>query len=329
MKKTLLRWCGDLLVSILAAFAAVSAANAQSYPTKPVRIIVPVSAGTPGDTLVRVVAVKLAERWAQQVIVDNRPGANTLIGAEAVAKSAPDGYTLLYTTEATLVTNPALYQKLPYDPVKDFEPITMLLSGNLMLLVNSTVPVNSLAELIALAKAKPGSLTYASSGSGSVLHINFELLKRSAGIDILHVPYKGAGPAINDFLGGQVSMIMLPDGFALPYIKEGKIRALAVDLVGHSPLLPLVPNYAEAGLPLHEPLTAWGALVAPTGTPKEIIAKINADVVSILRLPDVRAAYIAQGVVPIGNSQAEFAQVIKTETVRWAKAVKDSGARLD
>lgn len=329
MTKIFSRACRKWFPIFLALGCTITVAYAQGYPTKPVRIIVPVTAGTTGDTLVRAVSVKLAERWGQPVIVDNRPGANTQIGAEAAAKSAADGYTLLFTTEATLVSNPALYRKLPYDPAKDFEPVTMLFSGALMLVVNSTVSANTLPELIALAKSKPGVLAYASSGNGSVLHINFELLKRSAGIDVLHVPYKGAGPMITDFLGGQVSMTMLPDGFATPFVRGGKIRAIAVDLVEHSTLFPSVPNYAEAGLPQHVPLTAWGALVAPAGTPKDITAKINADVAAILKLPDVRAAYAAQGTTPIGNSPAEFSQIIKTETAKWAKGVKDSGAQLD
>ncbi len=315
--------CAALLLA-----ATMTVANAQSYPSRPVRVIVPVSAGTAGDVLTRAMTVKLGESWGQQVIIDNRPGANTLIGAEAVAKSAPDGYTLLFTTEATLVSNPALFAKLPYDPLKDFEPVTMLFSGAMALAVHPATPARTLAEYLALAKAKPGELTYASTGNGSAAHINFELLKQAAGVDIRHIPYKGAGAAITDLLGGQVGALLVPEGLAAQFVKDGKVRILAAGTTS-PPLLPGVPSYADAGLPQYTPLMAWGAIAAPAGTPKSVIAKLNADIAAALKHPDVRALYAAQGVAGIGNSEAEFAKVIRTDTQRWSKAVKDSGATLD
>lgn len=279
--------------------------------------------------LTRAVTTKLSEKWGQPVVVDNRPGANTAIGAEAVAKAPADGYTLLFTTEATLVANPSLYSKLPYDPARDFEPVTMLFSVPYALAVNKTVHAATLREFIELAKSRSGDLTYASPGNGSAAHINFELLNRAAGIDVRHIPYKGAGPAITDLIGGQVGAMLLPTGVASQYVKDGKLRVLAVDRQSDSTLLQSTPNYRDAGLPQFAPLTAWGALVAPTGTPKSIVAKINADVASALGMPEVRSVYAAQGATPIGNSSTDFSQMLKTDAVKWAKGIKDSGAKLD
>ena len=317
------------LCTVLLLAGTATAAHAQTYPSRTVRVIVPVSAGGPGDTFVRTVTTRLSERWGQQVIVENKPGANTIIGAEAAAKAAPDGYTLLFTTEATLVGNPALYAKLTYDPAKDFEPITQLFTANFVLAVSRIVPARTLTEYLTLVKAKPGELTYASTGSGSATHINSELLNQAAGIRVRHIPYKGAGQAITDLLGGQIGAMLLPEGIAAQFVKDGKITVLAADRTSPSPLLPNVPTYAEAGLPQYSPLTAWGSIVAPAGTPKQLIEKINADIVSVLKMPEVRAIYAAQGGVPVGNSTAEFARVIKADTLRWAKAVNDSGAKLD
>lgn len=317
------------LCTALLLAGAATVVSAQSYPSRTVRVIVPVSAGGPGDTLVRAVTTRLAERWGQQVIVENKPGANTIIGAETAAKADPDGYTLLFTTEATLVGNPALYSKLSYDPTKAFVPVTQLFTVTFVLAVNRDVPAKTLPEFLALARANPGSLTYASTGNGSATHINSELLNLAAGILVRHIPYKGAGQAFTDLIGGQVSAMLLPEGLAAQWVKDGKIHVLAADRDTPSALLPAVPSYAKAGLPEYKPLTAWGAIVAPAGTPTNIITKLNADITAILNQPGVRAAYTDMGITPVGNSTAEFAQVIKADTAKWAKAVGDSGARIE
>lgn len=327
MPTTLLRPLRRALCAALVLAGTIPALHAQDYPSRTVRVIASVTG--PGDVLVRAVTTRLAERWGQQVIVENRPGANTIIAAEAASKAEPDGYTLLFTTEATQAANPALYAKLPYDPVKSFEPVTQLFAGVFVLAVNRHVPAKTLQEFIALAKSKPGDLTYASTGNGSATHINSELLNLAAGIKVRHIPYKGAGQAITDLVGGQVSAMLLPEGLAAQFAKDGKLVILATDRDAASPSRASLPGYAQAGLPGYTPLTAWGAILAPAGTPKDVIAKLHADIVSVLQQSELRSAYANMGVTPIGNSPAEFAQVIKADAAKWAKGVADSGARLD
>ena len=322
-----------LLGAALIAGGIVGASHAQNYPVKPVRIIAPYAAGTPGDVVLRIVTDKLRERLGQAVVIDNRPGANTIIGMEAASKAAPDGYTIVHTPDASVAANPSLYSKLPYDPVRDFEPITLLGSWTQFLLVHESVPANSLKELIALAKAKPGSLTYASSGNGSSQHINFEGFKKAAGVNILHVPFKGVGDAVKGLLGGEISMFILPDGFVAPHLKAGKIKALGVagvDPKARSAFFPTVPTYSEAGLPEFAPLASWTVLLALAGTPRDIITRLHGEVLGIMKSPDVRERLAAIGVEPyVSSSPQECADYIKAQGIRWSRAVKEIGVKLD
>ena len=333
MKKSGSALLFKLLGIALLAVCVPGAGQAQPYPNKPIKVIAAISAGGPGDALFRIVGEKLTERWGQPVLVDNRPGANTIVGMEAGVKAPADGYTWMLTSDASVAGNPSLYSKLPYDPVKDFEPISLLGGATQFLVIPASVPANSLRELIALAKAKPGSLSYASSGVGSSQHINFETFKRVAGVDILHVPYKGVSAALTDLVGGQVSMYIFPDSFLLPYIKAGKLRALAVvgpDPMSHSSLLPTVPTFAEAGMPDYEPLSSWAVLLAPAGTPKDIITKIHGEIFRIMKNPEVQTRIAGLGLEPlVSNSPQEFKEFIRTETLKWSKAIKESGAKLD
>lgn len=322
---TLLCFAG-LTLSIGAAVAQES----HAYPTKPIRIVVPYVPAGLSDTLARAIGQKLTEIWGQPVIVENRPGANGAIGSEVVAKSAADGYTLLLVEGPVLTANPSLYSKLPYNPVKDFAPITVLISYASVLLVYPSVPANSLSEFLALAKkGRPNSLTYGSFGSGSGGHLNMEWLKSIAGLEIIHVPYKGSAPAVTDLLGGRLSTMLLTVSLAQAHIKSGKVRALAIAASMRSPLLPEVPTFAEAGLPGYE-ATSWFGLVTTAGAPREIIGKLYAEVTKILKAPDFKEQrLVKQGIEAVGNSPEEFAALIRSETAKWAKVIKESGTKLD
>ncbi len=323
MNILLQRWTLGMLLALSAALA-----SAQSYPTKPIRIVVPFPPGGATDILARDVAQKLTEAWGQQVIVDNRPGAGGNIGSELVAKSAPDGYTLEMGTVGTHAINASLYAKMPYDHVKDFVPVILVAGVPNVLVVNPAVPVNSVAELIAYAKANPGKLNFASSGSGTSIHLSGELFKVMAGVQMTHIPYKGSAPALQDLLGGQVQLMFdnLPP--SLPQIKAGKLRALAVTTATRAPALPDVPTIAEAGLPGFES-SSWFGLLAPAGTPPAIVVKLNAEVAKWLATPDAKERLAKQGANAVGGSPEDFEKHIAAETVKWAKVVKDSGARVD
>jgi tripartite-type tricarboxylate transporter receptor subunit TctC len=323
MNILLQRWALGMLLALTAALA-----SAQSYPTKPIRIVVPFPPGGATDILARDVAQKLTEAWGQQVIVDNRPGAGGNIGSELVARSAPDGYTLEMGTVGTHAINASLYAKMPYDHLKDFVPVILVAGVPNVLVVNSALPVNSVAELIAYAKANPGKLNFASSGSGTSIHLSAELFKVMAGVQMTHIPYKGSAPALQDLLGGQVQLMFdnLPP--SLPQIKAGKLRALAVTTATRAPALPDVPTVAEAGLPGFES-SSWFGLLAPAGTPPAIVVKLNAEVAKWLATPDAKERLAKQGANAVGGSPEDFEKHIAAETVKWAKVVKDSGARVD
>jgi tripartite-type tricarboxylate transporter receptor subunit TctC len=323
MNTLLRRWTLGMLLALSAALA-----SAQSYPTKPIRIVVPFPPGGATDILARDVAQKLTEAWGQQVIVDNRPGAGGNIGSELVAKSAPDGYTLEMGTVGTHAINASLYAKMPYDHVKDFVPVILVAGVPNVLVVNPAVPVNSVSELIAYAKANPGKLNFASSGSGTSIHLSGELFKVMAGVEMTHIPYKGSAPALQDLLGGQVQLMFdnLPP--SLPQIKAGKLRALAVTTATRAPALPDVPTVAEAGLPGFES-SSWFGLLAPAGTPPAIVVKLNAEVARWLATPDAKERLAKQGANAVGGSPEDFEKHIAAETVKWAKVVKDSGAKVD
>ena len=302
---------------------AVSIVHAQTYPDKPIRIIVPYTPGGFNDTLARTVGQKLQEAWGQPVIVDNRPGGGTLIGTEMAAKAAPDGYTL-YMVPFAFAVNPSLYKKLPYDSLKDFAPITLAASTPNLLVVNPALPVNSVKELIALAKSKPGKLNYASTGNGSSNHLSMEKFKMMAGVDITHIPYKGSGPAVTDLMGGQVDLMFDNIPNVLPHVKTGKLKMIAVTSPKRSPHVPDVPTVSESGVPGYE-VSVWFGIAAPGGTPKPIITKLNAEIVKILNMPDVKQKFAAQGVDVIGSTPEQFAAYIKEQMEEWGKVVKAAG----
>ncbi|HVL08850.1 MAG TPA: tripartite tricarboxylate transporter substrate binding protein [Burkholderiaceae bacterium] len=321
------------LVSALigaAAFgvAATPAIAADKYPSKPVTIIVPFSAGGTTDILARIVGVKLGETLGETVIIDNRPGAGGNIGAAMVAKAKPDGYTLLMGTVGTHAINQTLYPKLNFDPIKDFAPLTRVANLPNLLVVHPSVPAKNVQELIAYAKANPGKLNFGSSGNGSSIHLSGELFKNMTGIDMQHVPYKGSAPAVTDLLGGQISMMFDNMPSAIQHVKSGKLRPLAVTTAKRSPALPNVPTIAESGVKGYE-ATSWFGLLAPAGTPPAIINRLNADLVKILAMPDVKKQMAEQGAEAYSETPAAFAGFIKTETAKWAKVVKASGAVVD
>jgi tripartite-type tricarboxylate transporter receptor subunit TctC len=300
---------------------------ASTYPTKPVRLVVPFPPGGPADVLARLLGQKLAELWGQPVVVDNRAGAGGNIGADHVAKAAPDGYTLLLAASSHVI-NASMYPSLPYDVLKDFTPVTEVASYMLVVVVHPSVPATSLKELVALAKSKPGQLTVASAGSGTPTHLAAELFKSAAGIDFVHVPYKGAAPATNDLLGGQVQIMFNNPVSALPQVKAGKLRALAVTGAKRSPAAPELPTVAESGYPGFEAGT-WYGILGPANLPKEIVTKVHTDTVKALRMKDVQEKLTAQAWDSIGNSPSEFAAVYRSDLEKWAKVVKAANIRVD
>ena len=312
----------------LLCLAPGNGALAQSYPAKPIRIVVAFAPGGPSDFAARVISQRLPKLLGQQVVVDNRAGAGGLVGAEHVAKSQPDGYTLLIANVGMLSVARYLYSKLPYDPAKDFAPITNLIGGPSWLIVHPSVPVHSAKELIALAKARPGQLTYGSAGVGQVSHLNGELFKIMAGVDIVHVPYKGTGQITPDLIGGQISMSFSTDIQNLLFAKAGKLRMLAVTSLKRSPAAPEVPTVDESGLKGFEVLN-WNGIVAPAGTPREIIALLNRDFVKVIQLPEVKQLVGAQGNIVIGDTSEEFGAYIRAESDKWSKVIKQLGIKLD
>ena len=320
----------QILAVIFLASAIVVASNAAAqtnFPTKPVRIIVGFPPGGPSDIVARLLGQKLTEALGKSVVVENVPGAAGNIGADRVAKAAPDGYTLGLPNEAQIVINPSLY-KLPYDPVKDFAPITQVVVSAQMLVVHPSLPAKNVRELVALAKARPGELTFASGGSGNQVHLAGELLKSMAGIDISHIPYKGVALAIPDLLGGRVTMMFSSISVGLPLVRGGKLRALAVTSLRRSPTVPEVPTMDESGFRGFE-TTSWFGLLAPAATPATIVRKVHLETVKVLALADVRAKFADLGMDVIGNSPDEFATAIRSELPKWAKLIKESGIKPD
>jgi tripartite-type tricarboxylate transporter receptor subunit TctC len=317
------------LTLLCAALAAVAMpAGAQQYPTRPVRFVVPFAPGGSTDTLARTIGLKLADALGQQVVVDNRPGGNGDIGMLIVAKAPPDGHTILLGYIANLAIAPSLYVKMPYDPVKDYAPVTQIATSPNVLTAHPSVQAKSLKELIALAKANPGAVNFASTGIASVGHLTGELLNNLGGMKMTHVPYKGGGQAIIDLLGGHVQVMFSGFTAAMPHIKSGKVRALAVTGAKRSPALAEVPTIAEQGFPGVE-ATAWYGVLAPAGAPKPIVTRLHDETVRILKLPDVNQRLDGLGFEIVGSTPEQFGAYIRSEIRKWAKVVKASGARPD
>ncbi|MGH8620525.1 MAG: Bug family tripartite tricarboxylate transporter substrate binding protein [Burkholderiales bacterium] len=322
MKRFTVALFGFLLISL------GHAALAQTYPTKPIRLIVPYPPGGGNDTLARLFGVKLTEAWGQQVVVDNRPGAGTIIGTQLAARAIPDGYTLLLSSIATHAIAPNLYAKPGYDPVKDFAPITLLAVAPTVVCVNPAVPARTLKELIALAKAKPGELRFASGGSATPPHMAGEIFASMTGIKLVHVPYKGGGPAHAGLLGGEASMMFDTAASILPHVRAGRLRALAIARSKRLPEYPDLPTFTEAGVAGYE-VNAWYSMHAPAGVPKEIIAKVNRELVRILKLPDIRERLKVLGSEGIGDTPEEFAKFVRAESTKYAKAIREAGVKVE
>ena len=316
------------LLCCLVSCALMACAHAQTYPTKTIRIVTPYAPGGTADILSRVVALKLAEAWGQQVVIDNRPGASGMIGADIAAKAAPDGYTLLMAYVAEIAIVPSLFAKMNYDPVRDLTPVTLAAITPMIFVVHPSLPAKNVRELIALAKSRPGQLPYASAGNGSPAHLAFELLQRSAGIAITHVPYKGAAPALTDLLGGHVVMFFSGMPPAMPHVNAGKLRAIAVSTAKRSPAAPAVPTVAESGVRDFD-ISTWFGVFAPAGTSKDIIGRLNAEISRALTLPDVKERLAREGAETAPNSPEQFGKFIQAEITKFARIIRQSGARAD
>ena len=317
----------SMCVYMSAAYAQPGKKDA-AYPANPMRIVVPFTAGGSADIFARVIGAKMSEAWSQQVVIDNRAGSGGVIGTEIAAKATPDGYTLMMGITANIAINPALYKKLPYDPVRDFVPVTLVASAPYVLVVSPTFPARTAQEFLALARAKPGELNYASMGNGSAGHLTAELLAAMAGVKFVHVPYKAIGIVMTDLGSGQVQFHFLGMVSAQAQLKGGTLRALAVTGAKRSAMMADLPTLAEAGVPGYE-VTGWYGVFAPAGTPRGIVLRLNAEIARILALPDVRQRLSAEGAELMVSTPDEFAAFIKREIAKWVKAVKISGATAD
>lgn len=316
------------LIVALSSLASLASAADEHYPSRPIRLVVPFPAGGGTDIISRVVSNKLTETQKWVIVVDNRPGAGGNIGVELAAKAPPDGYTIVMGQTSNLAVNPTLYAKMPYDAIKDLAPIAAVADAPLVLVVAAGSPFKTLADVVAAAKARPGMVTLATPGNGTVAHLTGELFQKAAGIKLQHVPYKGSSQAITDLLGGSIQLLMASVPTANGQIKGGNMRALAVTSEKRSGDLPTVPTINESGYKGFDART-WFGLLAPAGTPAAVVAKLNAEVNKILKMPEVREKIRAEGGDILGGTPAEFASMIKTEHVRWGKVVKESGAKMD
>ncbi len=314
-----------LTVGVLMAVAGQVFAQ-QSYPSKPIRFIVPYTPGGTTSILARLAGQRLTESWGQTVIVDNRPGGNTIIGSEALVKSAPDGYTMLLAA-STLVVLPHLYKNLPYDPIKDFAPVATLASSELVLVLHPSLPLNNLQAFIAFAKSRPGELNHASAGSGGSPHLAGELFNIMAGVQIQHIPYKGSGPLVTDLLGGQVQLAFAVPFAVLSHIKSGRLKAIAVSGESRLPALPQVPTFTEGGLPGFN-VTNWYGVLVPAGTPNEIINKLATELARFVAMPDTREKLVSQGVAPFISTPDQFAALLKAELAKFARIIKTANIKL-
>jgi len=312
-----------LVLMALAAAAAGSAFAQAGYPSKPVRLVVPSSAGGGTDIVARIIAPELSKRLGQQVVIDNRPGAGTMIGIEVAAKSPPDGYTLLMGL-STLAINSALYKKVPYDPVRDFAPITVAVTSASILVVHPSLPVKTLKELISFARARPGQLNYASAGIGTYPQMTYELFLSMAKLKMVHIPYKGTAPAMIDMLAGQVATMAATVLTGLPHIRTGRLRPLGITSAKRNAVVPDIPTVAEGGLPGYESVQ-WYAVLAPAQTPRNIIAKLHTELVQVLHSPEIKKRFAADAAETVGNTPEEFARHIRSELDKWEKVAREAG----
>lgn len=317
-----------LALAYAAAASVAPGAGAQSYPSKPVTIVVPFPPGGPTDITARTLAAALSNQLAQQLIVDNKPGAGGTVGSGLVAKAQPDGYTLLWGGSSTLAVAPSLYRNLSYEPLKSFSPVSLAASGPLLLAGPSSLQANDLRELISLAKSAPGRLNFASAGTGTSTHLTGELFKSQANLDIVHVPYKGGGPALQGVLGGQVQLIFDTLAIILPHVRSGKLKAFAVTSANRHPLIPDIPTVAESGFPGFES-TVWFGLVAPAGTPREIVQRLSVEMRNAAASPELQETFARQGLDIVTNTPDAFAEWIRAETVKWTQVVRSSGATVN
>ena len=329
LMKTALTWFAAA-VSLASTFAypAETRKEAGAYPQRPVRLIVPYPPGGGNDTLARLFGQKLTESWGQQVVVDNRPGAGTIIGTQLAARAAPDGYTLLLSSIATHAIAPNLYRSPGYDPVRDFAPITLLAVAPTVLCINASVPARTVQDLVALARAKPGELKFASGGSGTPPHMAGEIFASMTGIKLLHIPYKGGGPAIAGLIGGETSMMFDTAASILPHVKGGKLRALAIARASRLPDYPDVATFNESGVKGYE-VNAWYSMHAPAGVSREVIAKVNRDLVRILELPDIRERLKQLGSEGAASTPEEFDRFVRAESAKYAKAIREAGVKVE
>ena len=323
------RISGLILTALCVSLAVPFSASAQTFPSKPVRMVVPYPAGGGIDIMARQFAARFSPQWSQPVVVENRPGSSTIVGTEIVAKAPADGHTLLLTTDASMSINPHLFAKLPYEPARDFAPVTMLVLLQQMLLATPSLGVNTVADLVKLAKARPGSINYASYGSGSQPHLAGEMLKSAAGIDLVHIPYKGISLAVPAVAAGEVQLTFGGILTSLPFIKSGRVKPLAIGGTKRSPLLPDVPTFTEVGYPEVE-THAWFALFVPAATPRPVVERINRDAVAIVNDPEYRQKELVdKGYEPVGNRPEEFAAFMKRDLENRGRAVKLSGAKAE
>jgi tripartite-type tricarboxylate transporter receptor subunit TctC len=319
-----------VLASALATLAAAmpGTAPAQSWPSKPVRLIVPFPPGGGNDVIARAVAQKLGERLGQPVVVENRAGANGIVGLQALMQAAPDGHTIAVGAAGPLAVNPSLYDKLPYDPLKDFAPITNMVNFPLLLVTHPSVAAKNTRDLVTLAKAQPGKLHYSSPGSGNSGHLAGELFNTMAGVKTVHVPYKGQGPALTDLIAGQVQMLYSSIPSVLPHVRQGQLNAIAVGSAKRVPSLPDIPTISESGVPGYEAYS-WVGMVAPAGTPKDVVARLNREIVEVLKQKDVAEKLNGQGALPVGDTAEQFAAYIKAEIEKWGAVVRSSNIKVD
>jgi tripartite-type tricarboxylate transporter receptor subunit TctC len=309
------------------ASCGVVAGADEFYPARPIRLISPFTPGGGNDLVSRAVALAMSKNVGQSVVVDNRPGANTIVGMELVAKAAPDGYTLIMTS-STQAINATLYPKLPYDSIRSFAPVCLVGSSPLIVAVPTASPIKSVMELIAAARAKPGELTYPSAGTGNATHLGGELFASMAGVKLTHVPYKGSGPGLTDLSAGRLAVAFSTALSVVPFVKSGRLRAIAVTSGKRSSFMPELPTVAESGLPGYEAST-WYGVIAPAGTPRAVVTRLNAEIVKALALPEVGDRLVAQGIDPVGNTAEQFAAYIRLEIVKWAKIIKSTGVTAE